>query len=81
MKLPKKDSEYQKLIENIGDTYQNSKTKAISAINTQMLEAYWEIGKHIVEFEQQGNIQAEYGKTLLENLSKELSLRYLWKWF
>ncbi|AFM05899.1 Protein of unknown function (DUF1016) [Bernardetia litoralis DSM 6794] len=76
MQPPNKDTNYQKLIENIGDAYQNSKKKATSAINTQMLEAYWEIGKYIIEFEQDGNLKAEYGKTLLENLSKDLSLCY-----
>ena len=41
-----------------------------------MLNAYWEIGKHIVDFEQGGKQKAEYGKALLLNLSKDLTLRY-----
>lgn len=41
-------------------------------VNTIMLNSYWNIGKIIVEFEQSGNIKAEYGKQLLKNLSKEL---------
>ena len=71
-----KDTECQQLIERIGSTYQTAKSKIISAANTQMLIAYWEIGKFIVEFQQGGKIRAEYGKALLENLSKDLSLRY-----
>ncbi len=68
--------EYRQLIEKIGDTYQTAKSKIISAVNTQMLKAYWEIGKYIIEFEQDGDLKAGYGKALLENLSKDLSLRY-----
>lgn len=37
-----------------------------------MLETYWEIGKHIVEFEQGGRMKAQYGEGLLETLSKDL---------
>ena len=37
------------------------------------LEASWETGRHIVEYEQHGNVKAEYGKQLLTNLSKDLT--------
>jgi hypothetical protein len=42
-------------------------------VNTAMVEAYWQIGKRIVEEEQGGSAQAEYGSGLLKQLSKELS--------
>jgi predicted nuclease of restriction endonuclease-like (RecB) superfamily len=71
-----KSTDYQKLIEQIGITYEAAKSKIISAVNTEMLHAYWEIGKDIIEFEQDGKLKAEYGKQLLENLSKDLSLRH-----
>jgi hypothetical protein len=38
-----------------------------------MLLTYWAIGRHIVEFEQQGNEKAEYGSKMLERLSYDLS--------
>lgn len=38
-----------------------------------MIETYWKIGQYIVEFEQEGNVKAKYGKALLENLAKDLS--------
>lgn len=41
-----------------------------------MLNAYWNIGKGIIEFEQNGDQKATYGKRLLENLSKDLNLKY-----
>jgi Uncharacterized conserved protein len=71
-----KNIDYQELIERIGNTYQSAKSKIISAVNTEMLYAYWQIGKDIIEFEQGGKRKAEYGKQLLENLAKDLSLRF-----
>ena len=38
-----------------------------------MVEAYWKIGRRIVEEEQSGRERAEYGKEIVENLSKELT--------
>jgi predicted nuclease of restriction endonuclease-like (RecB) superfamily len=38
-----------------------------------LVETYWKIGQYIVEYEQGGNTKAEYGKRLLEQLSKDLS--------
>lgn len=72
----KKNTEYHALIERIGESYQLAKSNIVTAINTEMLKAYWEIGKHIIDFEQGGKLKAEYGKALLVNLSKDLSLRY-----
>jgi len=42
----------------------------------EILNAYWSIGKNIVEFEQKGKEKAEYGKKLLVNLSKDLSIKH-----
>jgi hypothetical protein len=41
-----------------------------------LLHAYWEIGRAIVENEQNGNMRAEYGKNLLIILSKELTKEF-----
>ncbi|MCK5323769.1 MAG: DUF1016 domain-containing protein, partial [Desulfobulbaceae bacterium] len=51
----------------------SARSKTYRAVNTAMVEAYWLIGKRIVEEEQNGKSRAEYGKRLLENLSKSLS--------
>ena len=71
-----KNKEYNELVENIGSVYNKAKNKIISTINVEMLDAYWNIGKNIVEFEQKGKLKAEYGKKLLINLSKDLSAKY-----
>jgi hypothetical protein len=67
---------YDDLIGRISTSYISAQTKASNAVNASLLDAYWEIGRHIVEYEQKGNERAEYGKKLLENLSKDLSLMH-----
>lgn len=71
-----KNIDYQQLIEKIGNKYETAKSNVVKAVNTEMLYAYWEIGKYIIEFEQNGKLKADYGSHLLENLSKDLSARY-----
>jgi len=68
-----KNIDYQQLIEKIGSVYQSAKSKIISAVNTEMLCAYWQIGRDIIEFEQGGKLKAEYGKQLLLSLAKDLT--------
>lgn len=50
--------------------------QAYSAVNHTMIETYWQIGKRIVEEEQQGKARAEYGEKIIENLSAQLTHRY-----
>lgn len=45
-------------------------------INTAMVQTYWEIGRLIVEDEQQGKVRADYGKAQLKQLSEKLTKRY-----
>lgn len=66
--------DYQHLLVKISNTYQSGQVKATQAVNIQLLETYWHIGQQIVEFEQGGNTRAEYGKALISNLAKDLSL-------
>jgi len=66
--------DYEHLLIKISETYSSGQVKATHAVNTQLLETYWQIGQHIVEFEQGGNVRAEYGKALISNLAKDLSL-------
>ena len=69
------DAAYQKLIDNITALWSESKAKAITAVNTELLEANWQTGKYIVEYELKGKDRAEYGKQLLVNLAKDLTAR------
>ena len=67
--------EYQQLIDDITILWSQAKERAIGAVNTELLEANWRTGKYIVEYEQGGKTRAEYGKQLLINLAKDLTLR------
>ena len=69
------DAAYQKLIDNITTLWGEAKSKAITAINTELLDANWQTGKYIVEYEFKGKDRAEYGKQLLVNLAKDLTAR------
>ena len=71
-----KNTDYQQLVNRIGTVYQSAKGKIISAVNTEMLLAYWQIGKDIIEFEQGGKLKAEYGTQLLLILAKDLTNKH-----
>lgn len=55
---------------------ESSRKNIIKNINNEMLKAYWEIGQEIVEEEQKGKQKSEYGKQLMCELSKDLTLKY-----
>lgn len=71
-----KDNSYQDLIIKIGETLQQGRIQAVQAVQNIHLITYWNIGKYIIEFEQQGRERAEYGSYLLDRLSKDLSFQY-----
>ncbi len=53
-----------------------ARQKAYAAVNTAMIEAYWLIGKRIVEEEQNGKERAEYGKEIIKSLSATLQAEF-----
>ena len=61
-----------RIIEEIKDVIINSRNKIAYEVNNTMILAYWNVGRIIVENEQNGNIKAEYGKQIMKELSKEL---------
>ena len=68
--------EYDRLLLNVGETLELGRQQAVYAVNSAMVQTYWEIGRQIVEYEQHGNEKAEYGSGLLNQLSKDLIIRY-----
>ena len=78
----------EKGIKNVSNTLENSLLNKISelieksrdyvahATNTAMVYTYYEIGRYIVEFEQNGKARAEYGKGVLKRLSENLTDMY-----
>jgi hypothetical protein len=71
-----KQKKYNNLVHQISETYQQGQSRAATAVNVNMVDTYWQIGQYIVEFEQNGNLKAEYGKALLRNLSHDLSIAH-----
>jgi predicted nuclease of restriction endonuclease-like (RecB) superfamily len=55
---------------------EQARHKVYSAVNTAMVEAYWQIGKRIVEEEQKGKERAEYGTSLIANLAIKLTAEF-----
>jgi predicted nuclease of restriction endonuclease-like (RecB) superfamily len=53
-----------------------ARQNAYSAVNVAMVEAYWQIGKRIVEQEQNGEDRAIYGEAILKELSKALTAEF-----
>jgi len=76
MKSIKTKPNYKKLLADIGVAIETARQNAVKAVNTELVKANWEIGRHIIEFEQQGNERAEYGADLLARLSKDLRLQF-----
>ena len=57
----------------IKETLIESRKQTYTAVNSAMVQTYWQIGRIIVEHEQNGNLRAEYGKAILEKLSEQLT--------
>lgn len=67
---------YGQLVSDIGTLLSDARKQLAVAVNNVLVETYWHIGKHIVEYEQNGNERAEYGSGLLNRLSHDLTERY-----
>lgn len=59
--------------ESIAEILRTARSNAYRAVNFVMAEAYWNVGRMIVEEEQQGKERAGYGKALIRGLSKRLN--------
>ena len=65
---------YRELLDRISRRYLAGQAQAVRSVNEIIVETNWQIGKYIVEYEQEGNPKAKYGIQLLENLSYDLTL-------
>ena len=67
---------YRDLLEQISQIYIEGRIQAVEAVNIRLIETYWQVGRHIVEFEQGGKIRADYGKALISSLARDLGIRH-----
>jgi len=71
-KIQKPDTLFNKITSII----EQARQKAATAVNLTMVYTYFEIGRYIVEDEQQGEQRAEYGKSVLKELSERLTEKF-----
>ena len=64
------------IVADIKNIINNGRSAAYAAVNSTMITTYWNIGRRIVEEEQNGNQRAEYGRELIKMLAKELTYEY-----
>jgi len=64
------------LVGGIADLLEASRRASARAVNAILTATYWEIGRRIVEYEQEGKEKAEYGDILLKRLGVDLSGKY-----
>ncbi len=55
---------------------EQARANVVRTVNSQMVIAYWLIGREIVQEEQKGKNRAEYGARLMKNLAQQLSEKY-----
>lgn len=64
------------MILEIRKLLENARNNIAQQVNTELLTTYWNIGRIIVEYEQQSQLRAEYGKQTLKELSQELTREF-----
>ena len=64
------------LLHSLRDLIKNARQKALRAVDVVQVQTCWEIGRHIVEFEQGGSARAEYGVRLLQTLASSLASEF-----
>ncbi|TAK60919.1 MAG: DUF1016 domain-containing protein [Bacteroidetes bacterium] len=67
---------YNKLLGDVASLLEAARRQSARQVNALMTATYWLIGWRIVEFEQAGEVRAEYGEQLLEQLSADLTRQF-----
>jgi len=69
-------SDYKNLFLEVSGLLNRSRRSAVRSINSIIVVTYWQIGRRIVEFEQKGQVKAEYGEMVVDRLAKDLTVRF-----
>lgn len=64
------------MMNEIRELLLNARQRMAVQVNTELLSTYWNVGKIIVEHEQENKDRADYGKQTLKELSKELTKEF-----
>jgi DUF1016 N-terminal domain len=68
--------QYGEIRNDIVTLLQAARTASARSVNALMTATYWEVGRRIVESEQQGQQRAEYGEALIKQLAEDLEPRF-----
>jgi DUF1016 N-terminal domain len=63
---------FETLVQTLIETHQFCQQQATRSVNSYLVGRNWLFGCYIIEFEQQGEDRAQYGKRLLANLAERL---------
>jgi len=66
----------QPLLDSLRELIQEARQKVLRAADVIQVQTCWEIGQHIVEYEQGGATRADYGKRLLPSLAETLTAEF-----
>jgi len=72
----KLDATNHQLVSGIRQIIEQARQRVYQTVNSEMVQAYWHIGRLIVEDEQQGQQRATYGKQQLQQLSNQLTREF-----
>ena len=61
---------------SLGQIIQQARQRATQAVDVVQVQTCWELGRHIVEFEQGGQARAVYGQRLLPTLAQSLTAQF-----
>jgi predicted nuclease of restriction endonuclease-like (RecB) superfamily len=67
---------FENFYDRIREILESARNRSYRAVNFEMVQAYWDIGRTIVEEEQNGESRADYGSGLLLSLSDRLTVDY-----
>jgi predicted nuclease of restriction endonuclease-like (RecB) superfamily len=67
---------FDRLLSQLRGLIQESRRQLLRAVDVMQVRTCWEVGRHIVEFEQEGAQRAEYGTGLLQRLADKLTAEF-----
>ncbi|MBZ0166410.1 MAG: DUF1016 N-terminal domain-containing protein, partial [Candidatus Omnitrophica bacterium] len=67
---------YEALISRIESIFLDARQESKKRVNQVVLDAYWKIGRQIVEVEQGRQLRAAYGDSLIDSLAQDLTGRF-----
>ena len=73
---PAPDAGLSHLLASLGQVIQQARQRAMQAVDVVQVQTCWELGRHIVEFEQAGQARAVYGQRLLPTMAQNLTAQF-----